>query len=80
MNRQEILTKIEEVLSQVLDAEDLQLLEDTTADTVKDWDSINHVRLLVGLERELGLQFETDEVNSVQNVGELIDVIQRKLH
>jgi acyl carrier protein len=74
------LTKIEEVLSQVLDAEDLQLLEDTTADTVKDWDSINHVRLLVGLERELGLQFETDEVNSVQNVGELIDVIQRKLH
>jgi acyl carrier protein len=74
------LTKIEEVLSQVLDAEDLHLLEDTTADAVKDWDSINHVRLLVGLERELGLQFETDEVNSVQNVGELIDVIQRKLH
>lgn len=80
MNRQEILTKIEEVLSQVLDAEDLRLLENTTADTVKDWDSINHVRLLVGLERELGLQFETDEVNSVRNVGELIDVIQQKLH
>jgi acyl carrier protein len=80
VNRTEILTKIENVLSEVLDNEKLQLSENSTADMVEDWDSVNHVRLLVGLERELGIQFETDEVNSVKNVGGLIDVIQQKLH
>lgn len=79
MTRAEILSKITEVLSDVLDNDNLKLTENTTADSVEDWDSINHVKLLIGLEKELGIQFETDEVNSVANVGGLIDVIEAKL-
>ena len=79
MTRPEILAKITEILSEVLDNDHLRLSETTTADSVENWDSINHVKLLIGLENDLGIQFETDEVNSVANVGGLIDVIQSKL-
>jgi acyl carrier protein len=66
-------------LSEVLDNDSLKLTEATTADTVEDWDSINHVRLLIGIESDMGIQFETDEVSSVKNVGGLIDLITAKL-
>jgi len=79
LTRDQLLQKTTELLSELLDDDNLKLSEATTADTVEGWDSINHVRLLIGLEKALGIQFETDEVSSIKNVGGLIDVIQRKL-
>jgi acyl carrier protein len=73
------LTTIRDVLSDVVDDPSLQLTEQTSADDVADWDSINHVKLLIGLESELGFRFSTDEVSGLKNVGELIDVVQAKL-
>ncbi len=77
--RETLLSKIMELLSELLENDSLQLTEETTAESVENWDSINHVRLLIGLESALGIQFETDEVNSIENVGGLLDVIERKL-
>ena len=78
-SRSEILTTIRDVLADVVDDPALQISESTTADDVSEWDSINHVKLLIGLESELGFRFETQEVSGLKNVGELIDVVQRKL-
>lgn len=79
MTRTAVLSKITEILAELLDNPELQLTEESTADSVEDWDSVNHVKLLIALESDLGIQFATDEVNGVQNVGALIDVIQNKL-
>ncbi len=78
MTRAEILAKITEILSDVTDNPGLQLAEESTADGVQDWDSVNHVKLLIALESDLGIQFGTDEVNGIENVGGLIDAIQNK--
>jgi acyl carrier protein len=79
MTRTEILAKIRDVLADVVDDPSLQLSETTTADDVPEWDSINHVKLLIGLESDLGFRFETQEVSGLKNVGELADLVQRKL-
>ena len=79
VTRDELLTKIRDILAEVIDNDSLQLSEKTTADDVVDWDSINHVKLLIGLESDLGFRFDTDEVGGPKNVGELIDLIQKKL-
>jgi acyl carrier protein len=79
VTRTAVLSKITEILAELLDNPELQLTEESTADSVEDWDSVNHVKLLIALESDLGIQFATDEVNGVQNVGALIDVIQNKL-
>jgi acyl carrier protein len=78
-SREELLARIRTTLADLLDNKDLQLSESTVADDVDDWDSINHVRLLIELERELGFRFGADEASGLKNVGELIDVIQAKL-
>lgn len=79
MTRSDLLSKIRDILADVVDDDDLQLSESTAADDVTDWDSLNHVKLLIGLETELGFRFETNEISGLKNVGELIDLLQRKL-
>lgn len=78
MDRKELLILISTQLGDVLGIDDLQLTESSRADNIEDWDSINHVRLLIALERELGIEFGADESGSLENVGALIDLIQTK--
>jgi acyl carrier protein len=79
LTRAELLAKIRDVLSEIVDDASLRLSETTSADDVADWDSINHVKLLIALESDLGFRFDTDEVGRLQTVGDLIDLIEAKL-
>ncbi len=79
LTRRDILARIQGILAEVTDNEALQVTEGTTANDVPDWDSINHVKLLIGLETDLGFRFETAEVTGLHNVGELIDLVEKKL-
>jgi acyl carrier protein len=77
-SRAEVLESIRNNLSTILDVPDLQLSERSTSDSVKDWDSVNHVRLMLALETEMGVHFQTDELTKAKDVGDLIDMIERK--
>ena len=78
-NRAQLLEMIRDILADIVDQGSLHLTEATTADEVADWDSINHVKLILGLEQELGIRFDTEEIEDLSNVGQFIDVIQSKL-
>ena len=53
--------------------------DSSTADDVAEWDSANHVRLMIAAESEFGVRFETDEITAPETVGALVDLIQAKL-
>jgi len=63
------------ILEDVLEEENLAINESTRAKDVPSWDSLNHVRLLVHIERTYGISFPVDSVERLQNVGELIGLI-----
>jgi acyl carrier protein len=79
LTRDDLLKLIRDILADLTDQDDLVITEATVADDVTDWDSINHVRLLLGLESELGIHFETDQVSGADNVGALMDLILARL-
>lgn len=79
MDRSAILAKLTELMRDVFDEDDLVATDETTADDVADWDSANHVRLIVAIEEEFHIQFATDEITAPENVGEFVDLIASKL-
>lgn len=79
MDREEILSRVVDLMRDIFDEEDLVATEETTADDVAEWDSTNHVRLMVAVEGEFNVRFETDEITAPDNVGELVDLIEAKL-
>lgn len=78
MNRDDVFNRLEEVFRDVFDDEDIILYEDTTADDIDDWDSIEHITLIAAVEKEFGMRFSMGEVSGMKNVGEMVTIIQQR--
>ena len=79
MDREGIRAKVQELLRDVVDDDTVIINDATAAVDVVDWDSTNHVRLIVAIEEEFHIRFETDEITRPESVGELVDLIRSKL-
>ena len=78
MERSEILKQINEIFVDTLDNEDVVIEEATTAGDVDEWDSLTHIQLVVAIEKNFKIRFTSTEIQSWNNVGEMMDCIQEK--
>lgn len=79
MEANEILQHLNEIFAGVLDNEKLVLTPKTQATDVDDWDSLNHIQLVVATEKYFNIRFTSSEIQSWKNVGEMIESIQKKI-
>jgi acyl carrier protein len=70
--------RLQDVFRDVFDDPGLVLTETTTAADIPEWDSLQHVTLLFRLEDEFGVEFMGDEAASLENVGELAALLEKK--
>lgn len=79
METEEILKQVNEIFRSVLEDESLVIEKETTAEDVDDWDSLNHIVLVVEIEKHFGVKFTANEILTFKNVGEMCEGIKRKL-
>jgi len=79
MEKNDALKKVNDVFIDVLDNEDIVLSYETTANDVEDWDSLNHIQLVVTIEKAFKIRFTSHEIQSWNNVGEMLDCILTKV-
>lgn len=75
MSREEVFEKLNEVFRDVFDDEAIIVTDATTAEDIEDWDSLEHINLIVAIEKKFGMKFKMSEVTGLKNVGEMVDVI-----
>jgi acyl carrier protein len=73
------LTRVEQVFRSLFDDDALTLTRETTAQDIEAWDSVAHVNLMLEVESLLGIRFSISEIAYLKNVGDLVDLIDRKL-
>jgi len=76
---QTIREQLNQVFREVFDDDSIEISDEMTAADVEEWDSLNHINLIVAVERTFGIRFSTKEVNGLANVGEFIALISSKL-
>lgn len=75
LQRQEILKQVKDIFIDTLDNEEVVIAETTTANAVEGWDSLTHIQLVVAVEKHFNIRFTSKEIQSWNNVGEMIDSI-----
>lgn len=79
MSREEIYENLNEVFRNVFDDEELTVHDETTANDIEDWDSLEHINLIVAVEKKFGIEFNIGEVNTMKNVGDMVDIIAGRI-
>lgn len=79
MERKEIMDKLQDIVREAVDNEELVLTDATVATDVEGWDSLAQVLIVGELQNELGVKFTSSEINGLANVGALVDAIVSKL-
>ena len=79
MKKEEIYERLNEVFRDVFDDESIEVNESTTSADIEDWDSLEHINLIVAVENEFGIKFNMKEVTTMKNVGEMVEIIRSRI-
>jgi acyl carrier protein len=50
-----------------------------TNEHIRDWDSLSHMNLVSGLEKEFNVSMEIDEISEMDSVQKVVDIVEKKL-
>ncbi|MEG0654923.1 MAG: acyl carrier protein [Hydrogenoanaerobacterium sp.] len=79
MTRTEIFDQLNEVFQDVFDDDSIIVNNETTSADIEEWDSLEHINLVVAVERKFGIKFEMGEVVTMKNVGAMVNIIEERL-
>ena len=79
INKAKILKTLEKIFREVFDDEKLKITEKTKATDIEEWDSLNQIKLILGCEKAFNIRLRPREINTLKNIGEMVDHIQKLL-
>ncbi|MGA3179381.1 MAG: acyl carrier protein [Verrucomicrobiota bacterium] len=74
----QILCEVNQVVGDILREPGLDLKMETTAKDVKNWDSLNHIEIIVAVEKHFGIKFNFAELQKFKNVGQMCESILKR--
>ncbi|HPF90377.1 MAG TPA: acyl carrier protein [Flavobacteriales bacterium] len=79
MQQEELIPRIRRTIETVLGHARFEMKDELTAADVEGWDSLSHMSIITGLEKEFNVKFRLKEINKLKNMGSLIELIRSKL-
>ena len=69
--------ELEKILSTIFSC-NILLKKPLSQKNFKKWDSLNHVRIFIEIEKKFGIKFSNDEVNNINNSDQILKMIEFK--
>tara|TARA_B110000003_G_C16204256_1_gene360635 strand:+ start:176 stop:412 length:237 start_codon:yes stop_codon:yes gene_type:complete len=67
--------KIKGIFSSVLGVPKDEILMTSSSETIKSWDSLNHINLIFALEEEFNIEFSDEQIHDLTNFKSASDAI-----
>jgi acyl carrier protein len=74
----QILQRINDVLSSIAGNLPLQLTESMEFEKIPGYDSLMHIQFLNALEKKFNLKFSSREIIGFQTIGQVCDIIRKR--
>ena len=56
-----------------------QIHAGSSPETIENWDSVQHLSLVLAVEEKFGVQFSPEEIEKMRTIGAITDLIEQKL-
>lgn len=80
MGREQIMKELNEIFISNFDDDEIVLSDETTSADIEYWDSLEQINIILACEKKWNLKFDIEEINKMKNVGEMVDLIYRKVN
>ena len=74
-----ISKEFKSVILKELNLDDFEINDETTADQVPGWDSLNHLNVILAIEEAFNVHFSSYDILKCNNIGNLYNLVQNKL-
>ncbi|WP_437854464.1 acyl carrier protein [Sorangium sp. So ce302] len=78
MEGDDILAQLTRIIAGILDADSLELREETVARDVPGWDSLSNVQIVLAIEKHFRVRFTTREIRGLENVGAICALLRAR--
>ena len=69
---------LNEIFRDIFDDPSIAVSPEMSAKDVPEWDSFNHINIIVATEMRFGIKFRAAEIDSLRNVGDFAALIDQK--
>ena len=79
MEKNEILAKLQDIIRETVDDEDVVITMETVASDVDGWDSLVQVMIVGEIRNVFGVKLTSTEIATLENVGSMVEAIAAKI-
>jgi acyl carrier protein len=73
-----VYAKLTPIFRELFDDDQLEVKPSLSAKDIADWDSLRNIRMMLTVEKSFGVKLSAAEIGRLQNVGDLVELLQRK--
>jgi len=74
-----IFEQVRGIASDILGVQSDKITAESSPETMENWDSIQHLNLVLAIEEKFGVQLAPEEMEQMKNVGLLATLVEKKL-
>lgn len=73
-----IFEKVRQIAADVLQVPDETITLFSSPESIETWDSVQHLNLVLALEREFQLQFDPEEMDQMRTIGDIASIVEKR--
>jgi len=71
------LEQVRNVASDILGIPADKITAESSPETIENWDSMQHLNLVLAIEEKFGIQLEPEDIEQMKNIGAIAALIER---
>ncbi|MEG0257603.1 MAG: acyl carrier protein [Christensenella sp.] len=80
MTKEQVMQELTAIFRDVFDDDEIILTDATTAEDIEDWDSLEHINIVLQVEKHFKVKFVMSDIKALANVGEMAELVERKVN
>lgn len=71
--------RIIDLMAGILKVETSVLDDDLEIGDIQEWDSMHHMMIITGIEKEFGIKFQREELIDLETVADIVTLVEGKM-